>query len=156
LGGIYDVAAIVQDNGDAYAFITSGQADSELKIIEGGPGGSYSPIGSYESATFDAGASTAFNRVSYTADTPASTTLLFQVAGALPDGGGSCAGATFNFVGPDGTSNTYFDSVQALPFMTEGTGYRNPAQCFRYKAYLETTNVEFAPVLEDVTVNYSP
>lgn len=155
LGGIRDVAAIVQDNGDAYAFITTGQSDSELKIIEGGPGGAYSPMGTYESATFDAGATTAFNRIFYTADENAETTVEFQVAGA-PAVNGSCAGVSFTFVGPDGTANTYFDGIQALPFMTQGTGYRNPAQCFRYKAFLETTNVDVTPILEEVTVNYSP
>jgi type II secretory pathway pseudopilin PulG len=155
LGGVLDVATIVQDNGDAYAFITTGQSSSELKVIEGGPGGSYSTTGSYESATFDTGSSTAFNRVSHISDVPVEATLRFQVAGAESIAG-SCDGVSFTFVGPDGTSGTYFDNGEGLPFNTSGTGYRNPAQCFRYKAFFDTTNVEVTPILEEVIVNYSP
>lgn len=155
LGGVFDIATIVQDNGDAYAFITTGQAESELKIIEGGPGGAYSTTGTYESAVFDANSTTAFNRISHTADVPTQTTLRFQVAAAQAIDG-SCESVDFTFVGPDGTINTYFDHEQSIPFKISGSGYRNPAQCFKYKAFFNTNDLLVTPLLEDVTVNYSP
>ncbi len=153
--GIYDISTVVEGDTDAYAYINTGQANSELKIIEGGPGGSYSLTGEYTSAPFNSGSTTAFNRLSFTTTVPANTTLRFQVAGAPV--GTTCSDATYNFVGPDGTSSSYFTtSPNALPFNSTPGSYNNPARCFKYKAFFDTTNITVTPVLEEVTVNYSP
>jgi hypothetical protein len=154
--GIYDIAAVLESDTDAYAYVSTGQASSELLVVEGGPGGTYSYNGEYESPAFDAGETTAFNRVSMTTTQPANTLLRLQVAGADAVSG-SCAGATYTFVGPDGTGSTYFTGTNnGLPFSTDNTGYENPAQCFKYKAYFSTTVGTSTPTLHDVTFNYSP
>lgn len=153
--GIYDISTVVEPDTDAYAYINTGQSSSEMKIIEGGPGGTFAMSGTYESAVFDTGSLTAFNRLSFTGDVPADTTLRFQIAGAPPVAG-ACDGGTYNFVGPDGTAGSYFTtSPSAIPFSGVVDSY-NPTRCFKYKVYLDTNNILFSPSLLDITVNYSP
>lgn len=154
--GVNGISSILETDGDAYSYIITGDANSELKIIEGGPGGAFSQTGTFESNTFDATASAAFNRFAVTINKPFQTNITFQVSGAdANQGTGNCTDATFTFVGPDGTSNTQFATSSAIPTSVSG-GYKNPARCFRYKAFLSTTDFTQSPTLYDMTVNYSP
>lgn len=153
--GFYDIAGVVEADGDAYAYVNSGNSSKELKVIEGGPGGTFSLTGSYESSTIDAGTVTAFNRFVVSESEPAGSALNYQVAVALPQAG-SCDGVSFTFVGPDGTGESYFDGGGAVPFHSELAGYSNPGQCFRYKVFFTTTDMNVTPELLDFTVNYSP
>jgi prepilin-type N-terminal cleavage/methylation domain-containing protein len=160
LGGVYDVATVVENDGDAYAYINSAQSDSELKVIEGGPGGApyitYETEGQYESAPFEASFSTAFNRMSFNADVPEETTLSFQVAGA-PLGSNGCSDASYHFVGPDGSDSSFFSNNPIIiPFNNQAGEFNNPALCFKYKAFFTTNNILVSPILKDITVNYSP
>ena len=160
LGGVYDVATVVEADGDAYAYINTAQSASELKIVEGGPGGApyitYETEGQYESAPFDASFSTAFNRLSFVADIPNETFLSFQIAGAVP-GTNGCSDASYSFVGPDGTNSTFFtENPAVIPFNNQSGEFNNPARCFKYKAFFSTDNILFSPILKEVTVNYSP
>lgn len=153
---MYDVETVEESDGDAFAYISTSQSSSELKVILGGPGDTYTPSGTYESAPFNGGASTAFNRMSYTATVPNNTTLRLQLGTAAPVSG-SCDGVSYAYAGPDGTASTYFTgAATGIPFSTDGTGFENPAQCLRYKAFFTTTDIESTPVLENVTINYSP
>ncbi len=145
--GINGLASVVEQDGDAYSYIITGDSSSELKIIAGGPGGQYASSGTYESAFFDPGYSTAFNRLDVTYTKPANTNITFQVAIADPVSG-SCANANYVFVDPDSTG--------AIPFNDDGVGYENPARCFKYRAYLSTSDFSSTPILEQVIVNYSP
>ena len=153
--GIFGVAAVKETDGDAYAYIITGDTAHELKVIQGGPDGYYVESGTYESTTFDAGFATAFNRFIPSSTQPANTTINFQIALADPVSG-SCSGATFNYVGPDGTSGTYFTTTSQIPFNNDGTSYENPARCFRYRAYLSTTNPNATPLFDNIVTNYSP
>lgn len=152
--GVNGLSSVLESDGDAYSYIITGDATAELKIIEGGPGGQFSSSGTFESATFDtASDETAFNSLTFTADTPFQTNLSFQVAVA-DSIGGSCDSVTYTYVGPDGTSSSYFTTQGAIPLITSGS-YSNPGRCFRYKAYLSTGDITFSPVLYDFSVNYS-
>ena len=153
--GINGIASILEADGDAYSYIITGDASDEFKIIEGGPGGTYSSSGTYESATFDVGYSTAFNRIVPTFVDPANTTVQLQiaVADALA---GSCTGATYEFVGPDGTTGSYYTAEGSIAFDNNGVNYENPARCFRYKVYLSTVDSSSTPIFEEISVNYSP
>ncbi|MBP7967315.1 type II secretion system protein [Candidatus Woesebacteria bacterium] len=153
--GIFGVAGVKETDGDAYAYIITGETASELKVVQGGPDGNYVESGTFESATFDTGFTTAFNRFLPTYTQPANTTINFQVAIADPVSG-SCSGATYNYVGPDGTSNTYFTDTSQIKLNDDNTGYENPARCFRYKAYMSSTDYNATPVLEQIIANYSP
>lgn len=153
---INGVSTVVESDGDAWSYIITGDPSSELKIIAGGPGGQFATSGTFTSSVFDAGYSTGFNYLSVTADIPANTSLEFQVAAADPVSG-SCLGADFVFVGPDGTSSTFFDqSGGSIPTHDDGASYENPSRCFRYRAYFSTAEAAQTSVLYDVSINYSP
>jgi len=142
--GINGVAAVSEADGDAYAYIITGDAGSEFKMIAGGPGGQYSVSGTFESATFDAGYTSAFNRLTFAGSKPANTNLSAQIAVSA-----DCNG--FVFVGPDGTSGTFFDGSGESVDVTLSSG-----RCMRYKAYLDSTDPGAAPSFNDITINYSP
>jgi hypothetical protein len=86
------------------------------------------------------GASTSWTTLSWTATTPASTTVRFQAAGS-----NSVAGP-FSFVGPDGTAATFFTVSGASLSQFNANRY------LKYKAYLSTTLNTSTPALSDVTV----
>jgi type II secretory pathway pseudopilin PulG len=155
LGGVSDLDTVVKANGDAYAIITTGQANSELKVIEGGPGGSSATSGWYESAAFDAGTVTAFNRFMIDDHAPESTTARYQLAVANPSDG-DCTSSEYMFVGPDTTPDSYFTEGGAVPYLNNGQGYKNPGQCFKYRVYFDREAIDLAPYLNSITVNYSP
>jgi hypothetical protein len=86
------------------------------------------------------GASTSWTTLSWTATTPASTTVRFQAAGS-----NNVAGP-YSFVGPDGTAATFFTVSGASLSQFNGNRY------LKYKAYLSTTLNTSTPTLSDVTV----
>jgi prepilin-type N-terminal cleavage/methylation domain-containing protein len=98
--------------------------------------------GTVESTTFDAGANASFNYLSFTDSLPSGTSIQFQIASNNDN-------ATWNFVGPDGTNATYYTSPGQIPLDAVSGRY------FRYQATLSTTNAS-TPVLDDVTLTYSP
>lgn len=154
--GIRGVVGVLESDSDAYSYIVTGDVSSEFKVIEGGPGGSFATSGTFESSTFDATTSAGFNRFVVNGNKPSQTTMTFQVAAVDANPGtGNCTGATFSFVGPDGTVGTFFATSSAIP-VSIGGNFRNPARCFRYKAFLETSDPSQSPALYDMTVNYSP
>lgn len=153
--GVNGVSSVLEQDGDVYSYVITGDASSELKIIEGGPGGQFATTGTFTSSAFDAGSTVAYNRIIPNIVEPLGTNLELQVAVAsVADG--TCINASYYFVGPDGTSNTFFTTSSAIPLLNNGQGYVNPGQCFKYKAFFSTTDPSAAPILNDVTVNYSP
>lgn len=154
--GVFGAATVIEQDGEAYAYIITGDANDELKIIEGGPGGQFAVSGSFESRIFDATSSAAFNKFSATITKPSSTNITFQIAVADAVSG-SCNNANYVYVGPDGSSDTYFTSTSgAIPFNDNGVGYENPGRCFRYKVYFTTSDNNQTPIFFDITINYSP
>lgn len=107
----------------------------------GGGGGDYETSGDYESSTFDAGATVAFNGLDWSAIEPSGCDVKFQVDTSATDG-------PWSYFGTDGTGSTYFESLGGLPF-DEVLG-----RYLRYKAFL-TGDGDCTPTLQDVTVNYS-
>lgn len=153
--GVNGIATALEADGDAFSYIITGDATTELKIIEGGPGGDFSVTGVYESITFDASTSAAFNRFSVNGNLPLGTTLEYQfaVADAVND---SCDGVSFEFVGPNASTSEKFATSSALPFNDDGVGFENPGRCMRYRTYLNSTDESNAPEFEDITISYSP
>lgn len=97
------------------------------------------------SSTFDAGSSSNANYSTLTWQ-PASqtngTTAKFQIASNNDE-------TTWNFVGPDGTANTYY-TTPATNIASGHTGDRY----IRYKLFLETTHNRRNPTITSVGVNY--
>lgn len=157
---VFDSASVLESDNDAFAYIVTGDSNSEFKIIEGGPGGQYAASGTFESSTFNPGYQTAFHRFTATFNKPVGTDIQFQVSGADVGGDGTCATATFTFVGPDGTAGSYFTTTTSpltatIP-LSPGPGYMSSARCFRYRAYLTTSDALQTSTLYDFTVYYSP
>lgn len=80
---------------------------------------------------------------------PTSTTIKFQ----LRTSANSSTISSANWLGPDGTTSTYFTTYAgetAPSSMRDGSA----DQYFQYKVFLATTNPAFSPTLASVTVTY--
>lgn len=155
--GVNGIASVQEEDGDTFSYIITGDAGAELKIIQGGGGGGggvYTLAGTFESDLFDAGSSVMFNRFDVSSAVPVDTALEYQVAITAPSAG-SCAGASYTFVGPDKQPSSFFTDSSALP-LGSGVGYTNPGQCLKYRAYLRTSNSNNTPVMSAIIFNYSP
>jgi prepilin-type N-terminal cleavage/methylation domain-containing protein len=127
-----------QDNGSVDVS-TSGQ----IKLTK--IAGNYtSATGTLESSAFDTGT----NATNYTIlswqppSQSASTTVAFQVAANNDN-------ATWNYVGPDGTSATYFTT----PGQDMGSPLDNN-EFFRYKVFLSSSDPTKTPTLTSVNANF--
>lgn len=163
---INGVSSVLEEDEDAWAYIITDNASKEMQAIEGGPGtgggGSYASSGDFESQTIPIPMpvnETSFNRFEVTVNRPSDTDIKFRVAVAKA-AGGSCTGASFTFVGEDGTASDFFETSVTL-LGIEKFDYAiptaiNPGQCLRYKIFLSTTNSSQTPIFYDITVNYAP
>ncbi|MEX0616341.1 MAG: hypothetical protein WD231_00845 [Candidatus Woykebacteria bacterium] len=128
------------------AFLATVHNSRELQIVGPGIGPDFAGLGTFESRTFDAGSNVGFNRVTWSENAPPLTTnIKFQIASLNSDG----PWLSSSFVGPDGTSATYFDSPGAIPLALVSKRH------FRYKVEFSGNGI-ITPVLQDVIVNYSP
>ena len=161
---INGIAAVQELDGDVYAYVVTDDSSGEFKIIEGDAGGQYSTTGTFESQTFNRGYVIYVNNFSALFLQPSGTTIKFQVSLATMTGNPPACPSTENytFIGPDSENpaGSYFTptngQIVSFPFLAVPPNYINPGQCFRYKAYLSTTNGTSTPVLNEVTINYSP
>lgn len=92
----------------------------------------------------DAGPATDWDALSWTSMVPANTSLRFQAAAANDTAG------PFDFVGPNGTATTFFETSGAS--LSQFNGFRY----LKYKAYLATTDNAVTPTLNDATVCILP
>ncbi len=103
----------------------------------------YSSAGTLISSLKDsslAGAQIFWSTLSFTATTPANTSVQFQAAASnSPDG-------PFSFVGPDNTASTYFTTSGASLAQFDGSRY------LEYEAFLSSSEAASTPTLSDVTV----
>lgn len=160
--GFNDLTSVSELDGDNYMYMVANTQTNELKIIQGGPDNAiYVASGTYESPTYDAGASSAFNNFTATVTQPSNTTIKMQVAVA-PTVGGSCTNAVFSYVGPGGDPAQYFTPSGGIISGTipygnyQSNAYQNPGRCYRYKVWMSTTDQTQTPTLYDFTANYSP
>ena len=156
--GIRGVASVLQNSGYAYSYVITGDASSELKIILGGAGGTFTSSGTFESTTYDPGYSVAYNRFSASVVQPSQTSIRMQVG---VKNSGSCSNGSYTFVGPNGDSGAYFTPTGGIisgliPLGAISPNYENPANCFRYKVWLSSSDSTQTPILYDVALNYSP
>jgi hypothetical protein len=106
----------------------------------------YTSSGNFVSGAIDSnptlpGTST-WGAISWNATTPAGTSVKIQVAGSNNVDG------PFSFVGPDGTSSTYFSNGNSL-------GQFNGQRYVKYKAYLSTSDSTVTPSLNDVNICFT-
>ncbi len=96
------------------------------------------------SKTFDVGGtSSTFNAITWSPMVqPSNTTLEFQVAANNDN-------VTWNFIGPDGTSGTYFTASTTLPASLSGDRY------FRYEVFMNTQDPSVTPQLTNVAFDFT-
>lgn len=99
--------------------------------------------GDFTSQVKNAGAPALWSTLSFTNNVPANTNIKFQVAAS------NAVGGPYNFVGPDGTSATFFTSSGASLSQFSNLQY------IKYKAFLSTLDGTVLPTLNDVTLCYS-
>ncbi len=100
-------------------------------------------VSSNKDSNLAVGQTPLWSTLGWTATTPASTGLQFQVAASNASTG------PFNFVGPDGTAGTFYSSSGGSLAQFNGKRY------IKYRADLSTGNNAVTPTLNDVTVCYS-
>lgn len=152
--GIYGVQTVVDEFGNAWSYVLSGNANAELMVILGGESGGgggngqgsyYLESGSYESSVFDTNVeSPYYYSISWDETLLDNTDLRLQVrAGSTADL------SSVNWAGPDGTDGTYFTNPQGelLPSLVQSKRY------IQYKAFYSSDKVN-TPVLEEIRINY--
>jgi Carboxypeptidase regulatory-like domain len=107
----------------------------------------FASTGTFVSSLKDAnpapGSTPTWTNLTFTDTTPAGTAVKFQIAGSNSRYG------PFNYVGPDGTSNTYFTSSGA------SLSQFNASRYLRYEAILTTSNPNATPSLSSVSVCFT-
>jgi prepilin-type N-terminal cleavage/methylation domain-containing protein len=111
--------------------------------------GAYVASGELTSSIFDVGTSSDFYSLAWLpANQPAqagSNAARFQLAASNTNS----ATTTWNYVGPDGTSGTYYTaSGQTVHSSMNGKRY------IRYKVFLQTANSSFTPTISDVSITF--
>lgn len=169
--GINGIATVFTSAQRAYSYIITGDKNAELKIIEGGPGGSgagnYVPTGTFISQPFGPTTNdTNFNRFIANINQPTINDVQLQFAVADPVSS-SCVNSSYTFIGTDntGTSTSHYFTTSVtgsttlsgtIPFSSYAPSYKNPSKCFKYKVILNTSDSTLTPVFKDITINYSP
>jgi hypothetical protein len=107
----------------------------------------YTSAGTFVSSLKDAnpkpGSTAHWTTLSWTASTPAGTSVKFQIAASNSQYG------PFNFVGPDGTASTFFTTSGASLSQFDGMRY------LKYEAFLSTNSSSVTPSLSSVSVCFN-
>ncbi len=107
----------------------------------------YTPAGTLESSTFDTGSDEVqYNWLTWEGESLEDTYIRFQLATSANING------PWNFVGPDGSSGTYYDATS-----TEMINYDTHLnqRYIRYKLFMGTDSELQVPVLENIVISYS-
>ncbi len=124
----------------SYAYVLNQSNSRELIVVNGG-GTANVTYGEFISQTFDTGNGlTTIQSVSWNADLPVGTQIEFQI-------GVNSLGYAFEFVGPDGTPDTYFTSTGSYPLSS------SDGQYIKVKAILSGDGTA-TPTIEDIRLTY--
>ena len=109
--------------------------------------GSYNPSGWLESTVLDTGSASNFHNLAWLpTDSPASTSVRFQIATATS----SSATTTWNYLGVDGTASTYYTvSNAAINSIHNGDRY------LKYKVFLTSQSTSTTPYISDVGITFT-
>lgn len=107
----------------------------------------YAPSGYLISSTFDTGSVSNFHQINWQPqDYPLETgddSVSFQIATNNDK-------ETWNFLGPDGTSNTFYTLTnQGINLLHNNDRY------VRYKVFLKTADTNFTPIISDVSITFT-
>lgn len=142
--------ALARQGINVYTYILTGDATQELKIIRGGPGGGgadgdgYLEYGEYISEIFDSNSSTSeYYILALNTEIPVGSGLEIQVrTGSDPTMAGS------NWIGPDGTSSTFYSQSGVFDFPPFLIG-----RYIQYRAIFKS-DTDSTPLLKELIINY--
>lgn len=152
--GVDGVAAVIfDDTFSAYAYVTTNDSSSELKVIRGGQGTGggnggvgYVEQGEYHSSVLDTGdTDTSYSYFTLNTQVPNNTSYEIQFRA-----GNNSNLSSETWIGPDGSSLTSFnqDSIDlSLPQELNNKRY------IQYKIVMHSDTIS-TPVLEDITIYY--
>ncbi len=103
----------------------------------------YFTSGTLESKPWDCGNNIKWKTLSWTADKPEDTDIIFQLRTATTQSGL----ALKDYIGPDGTSISFYNTTPANIWI----GHNNESW-IQYKAFFSTLNASKTPVLNDITI----
>lgn len=130
--------ANIENNGPA--------GDLKLKSVFG----AYSPSGIIESATFDTGSTSNFQNLLWEPTDQSvavgANSVKFQLASNLTVD----QNTSWNYIGPDGTSGTYY----TYPYSTIFSGHDGD-RYMRYKLFLSTADTSTTPNVSDVSFTFT-
>jgi len=107
----------------------------------------YALNGYITSSTFDTGSSTNFRQIIWSSLTQPVQTGLLSVKAQIATNNDNL---TWNFIGPDGTALSYYDSSnQDINSIHNGDRY------IRYRLFLSTEDSSFTPTISDVSITYT-
>ena len=111
----------------------------------------YVPTGNMTSSIFDTGFTNgvAFNYLLWKGTQPSGSSVLFHFAS-------SNSTSSFDFIGPSGSSATYYQSSGANTAMDISTRYHNNHRYFQYKVYIYPNESNQSPQITDVVIGFSP
>jgi hypothetical protein len=150
--GVYGIAPVTNTVGNVYSYIVTGDSSAEFKILRGGQGGGnaqglgYPPTGTYTSSIFDTTSTmTIYYTISWNETTAPNSDLRFQIrTGNTADLSGA------QWVGPDGTSATYFTDPNGEYINST----MNNKRYVQYKAYFNCYDTINTYIAKDVNINY--
>ena len=144
-----NIITLVKKSLTLYTYILTGNSNAELQVIKGGPGGGgpdgegYVEAGEYLSEIHDSTSdSSEYYILSLDADIPTGTSLKVQFRASSDP---TMAGSTW--VGPDGTSNTYYDSAGVFTLPSLAGRY------LQYKVIFSSDTIN-TPLLKELIINY--
>lgn len=151
-GGVNAIAAVTESNGNVYSHVVTTNASSELRTIKGGPGGGsssgygYLPAAEFTSGVLDTESATSqYYTITLGTSLQANSSVRIQVRSSdTPTMTGSV------WVGPDGTSATYFSSQgsASLPAVLNNKRY------LQYKVYFTSDDGVHTSTLNDIEFTY--
>ena len=112
-------------------------------------GNTYISSGVLESSTFDLGATATLQNVLFEPLSQAPQTGNGSVLLQLATSATSTPNA-WNYLGPDGTANTYYTPTSTQIFAGQATN-----RYFRYRVYLNTADTNFTPQLSELSFTYT-
>jgi len=109
--------------------------------------GEYVSAGNLQSSTYDTETGSTYGEITWLPTSQPTETgtdsVKFQIASNNDN-------LTWNFLGPDGTSSTYYTTRdQSVSSVHDGDRY------VRYRAYLTTADTSYTPTITDVAITYS-
>jgi prepilin-type N-terminal cleavage/methylation domain-containing protein len=136
------------DSDANYVYVATGTSNKGLVIV-GTTITGVNTSGTYVSEKFDTGSDNpVYNFIGWDAETPPGGSVKFQVRTSGTSSGLDSA----IWVGPDGTSSTYYEIPRTIIALDPG---KTGSRYFQYKAFLTSDGVS-TPTLEEVRINYIP